>query len=98
MINLLINLAIKYNMMTILPLGIQTYKTTTGNWIQPDNVWHNDIPNNPITICDVEPRLHPPLADHLPILTVLNLQVSQANPPPPSIISLWTSSPSMTSW
>ena len=82
MINLFIDLIIKYNMLIILPLGIQTYKTTTGNWTWLDNVWHNDIPNNPVTICDVDPSLCPPLANHLPIHMVLNLPVSRAHTPP----------------
>ena len=82
MINPFIDLLTVYNMQIALPLGIQTYKTTTSNWMWPDNVWHKNTPINPITICNVEPRICPPLANHLPIYIVLNLLVQRANPLP----------------
>ena len=65
-------------MVITLPLKIPTYKTITSNWMHPDNVWHNNNPNNPITLCNVDPSIHPPQADHLPIITMLNLPILRA--------------------
>ena len=42
------------------------------------NVWHNDNPNDPITICDIYPSIRPPQADHLPIITKLDLPILRA--------------------
>ena len=61
-----------------LPPGIQTYKTTSTNWTCPDNVWSNNQPDSPITICDVNPSIHPLLANHLPISLVLDLSICRA--------------------
>ena len=48
MINPLLDLITEHNMILTLPPNIPTYKTTTSNWTHPDNVWHNDNPDNPI--------------------------------------------------
>ena len=69
----LLNLLATYNMRFTLPLSIPTYKTTQGNWTRPDNVWRSNNPLDPIVICNVKPSLHPPCADHLPIITELNM-------------------------
>ena len=76
MINPLLDLITEHNMQIPLPPGIQTYETTTSNWTRPDNMWCKD---NPITICDVDPSLCPPLADHLPIYIVLDLPVQRVD-------------------
>ena len=75
MINPLLDLITKHNMQITLPLGIQIYETATSNCMHPDNVWRSDNSVNPITICDIDPSLHPPHADHLPITIVLDLQI-----------------------
>ena len=60
-------------MLLALPKGIPTYQLAAGNWTRPDNVWRCNTPDDPIMRCDVVPAIHPPLADHLPIITILNL-------------------------
>ena len=79
MINPLIDLITEHNMVIALPPEIPTYETVTSNWTHPDNVWRNDNPNDPITICDVDPAIRPPQADHLPIITVLDLPILRAS-------------------
>lgn len=79
MIDPLIDLITEYNMQISLPLGIQTFETTTSNWTHLDNIWCKDTLINPITICNVDPSIWPPLADHLLIVMVLNLPVQRAN-------------------
>ena len=74
----LLDLLATYNMRLTLPLGIPTYKTTQGNWTRPDNVWRSNNPLDPIVICDIKPSLHPPCADHLPIITEFNMLIRQA--------------------
>ena len=78
MINPLINLITEHNMIIAIPPEIPTYETTTSNWTCPNNVWHNNNPNDPITLCNVDPSICPPQADHLPIITVLNLPILRA--------------------
>ena len=78
MINPLLDLITEHNMTLVLPPGIQTYETTSANWTHPDNVWSNNQPDSPITICDVNTSICPPLADHLSISLVLNLSICRA--------------------
>ena len=78
MINPLIDLITDHNMVIALPPEIPTYKTVTSNWTRPDNVWRNNNPNDPITICDIYPSIRPPQADHLPIITELDLPILRA--------------------
>lgn len=54
MIDPLLDLVTAHNMTTILLPGIPTYEMTTSNWTHPDNIWHNNIPTDPITSCNVE--------------------------------------------
>lgn len=60
-------------MLLALPKGIPTYQSSTGNWTRPDNVWRCNTPDDPILRCDVVPAIRPPLADHLPIITVIDM-------------------------
>ena len=78
MINPLIDLITEHNMVIALPPKIPTYETVTSNWTHPDNVWRNDNPNDPITICDIDPSTRPPQANHLPIITELDLPILRA--------------------
>ena len=79
MINPLIDLITEHNMVIALPPKIPTYETVTSNWTGLDNVWRNANPNDPITICNVDPAIRPPQADHLPIITVLDLPILRAS-------------------
>ena len=72
----LIELIADYNMQMALPKDRPTLQaTSTGNWTRPDNVFCTDHTINIITQCDTKPRRRPPCTDHVPILTVLELEV-----------------------
>jgi len=77
----LIDLLYKNDMLLALPKGIPTLQSTTGNWTQPDGVWRSNAPDDPIIRCDVVPSIRPPLADHLPIITILNLSFPCSSAP-----------------
>ena len=55
----------------MLPKGIPTFQSATGNWTCPDNVWCSNTPDDPILQCDVIPAIWPPLADHMPVITIV---------------------------
>jgi hypothetical protein len=75
----LIDLLYKNDMLLALPKGIPTLQTPMGNWTRPDNVWRNNTPDNPIVRCDTVPAIRPPLADHLPIITILELPLPRSS-------------------
>ena len=79
MINPLLNLITEHDMLMSLPPDIPTYETATSTWTRPDNVWRNNGPEDPVTICNVWPQIRPPVADHLPIYTELDLPIPRAN-------------------
>ena len=79
MINPLLNLITEHNMIIALPPDIPTYETVTSNWTCPDNIWRNNNPNDPIITCNVDPYIQPPQADHLPIITKLDLPIQRAD-------------------
>ena len=58
-------------------LVLLTYETVTGNWTRPNNIWHSNNPLNPIITFNVKPSICPPHADHLPIVTLLDLTITQ---------------------
>lgn len=81
----LLKLLSDYEMDLSLPAGVYTYCSAAGNWSRPDNVWrsHHDV--DPIVSCNVEPKLLPPIADHLPIVTVIELPIARsASAPSPN--------------
>jgi hypothetical protein len=78
-ISLLIDLLYKNDMLLALPKGIPTLQTPTGNWTRPDNIWYNNTLDNPIVCCNTVPAIRPPLADHMPIITILNLPLPQSS-------------------
>ena len=69
----LINCLYKYDMVLTLPKGILTYQICTGNWTQPDGVWCTSSTDDPIIHCDILPAICPLAADHLPVVTIINL-------------------------
>jgi len=77
----LLNLLQDFDMDLVLPPGIPTYEMAAHNWTRPDNVWrsHHDI--NPIISCNTEPHIHPLNADHLPIVTIIELPIARASLP-----------------
>ena len=74
----LIKLLHRNEMLLALPKGIPTFQSATGNWTCPDNVWHSNTPEDPILRCDVVPAIRPPLADHMPIITIINMPFPSA--------------------
>ena len=78
LIDLLLDIVQEFDMVLVLPVGIPTYETVTGNWTRPNNVWRCNNPRNPIITCNVKPSIHLPCADHLPIVTLLDLTITQA--------------------
>ena len=79
MMNPLINLITEYDMKMALPPDIPMYQTAASNWTCPDNVWCNNNPADPLVICDIQPSICSPLADHLPIYTELDLPIPRAS-------------------
>ena len=65
-----------------LPKGKPTLLTSAGNWTSLDNIWWHNTPDNPILCCDTVPAIRPPLADHLPIITILDLPFPRASTTP----------------
>ncbi|KZP05445.1 hypothetical protein FIBSPDRAFT_765833 [Athelia psychrophila] len=52
-------------------------QTPTSSWTHPDNIWITPNSSNLVISCDVCPELRPAGADHLPILTKLNLTITR---------------------
>ena len=77
----LINLLYKNDMLLALPKGIPTFQTSAGNWTRPDNVWRSNTPDDPIIRCEVVPAIRPPLADHLPVIIILDLPFPRSSAP-----------------
>ncbi|KAF8228897.1 hypothetical protein L208DRAFT_1485323, partial [Tricholoma matsutake] len=71
-------------MVLTLPPGIPTLEMATRNWTRPDNVWRAHSDSDPVISCDVNAALCPPLTDHLPIITIIELPIAQT-PSPPSL-------------
>ena len=69
----LIELLYRNEMLLALPKGIPTFQSAAGNWTRPDNVWRSNPPEDPILRCDIVPAIRPPLADHMPIITIINM-------------------------
>ena len=61
-----------------LPPDTPTFETVTHNWTRPDNVWISFNAVNLIIFCDTDPSIRPIHADHLPIITLIDLPVPRA--------------------
>ena len=61
-----------------LPPDTPTFETVSHNWTRPDNVWISFNAVNLITSCDTDPSIRPIHADHLPIITLIDLPVPRA--------------------
>ena len=63
-----------HGMLMILPHDIPTLEAkATKNWTRPDNVFCSAGAEELVVTCDTDPRLRGPGADHVPILTTLEL-------------------------
>jgi hypothetical protein len=68
-----------HDMEMALPKDTPTLEhSSTGNWTRPDNVFISSHAHERIVKCDVEPERRPPRADHLPIITVLDIEPRKA--------------------
>lgn len=76
----LLDLIRSYDMEQVLPPDTPTFETVTHNWTRPDNVWLSHSALNMLTTCDTDPGIRPIHADHLPIVTVIDLPVARATP------------------
>jgi hypothetical protein len=66
-----------------LPKNILTLEhSRTKNWTRPDNVFVSHLLMNSIIHCDVDASKRPPKADHLPIITTLDIRTTQTQPIP----------------
>ena len=74
----LIELLYRNEMLLALPKGIPTFQSAARNWTCPDNMWCSNTPDDPILRCDVVPAICPPLADHMPIITIINMPFPRA--------------------
>ena len=74
----LLDLLTEFDMIQALLPGLPTLETPNQNWTQPDNFWHTITPHNPIIACNTDPSCRPPKADHLPIITDLDLTITRA--------------------
>ncbi|KAG5717879.1 hypothetical protein E4T56_gene1444 [Termitomyces sp. T112] len=52
------------------------------SYTRPDNVWRSHSAVDPIISCDVNASLHPSHADHLPIVTEVELPIPHSSSPP----------------
>ena len=82
MIQPLLDLLGMYDMDLALPPGIPIYETCAGNWTHSNNVWISHLGVNLVTSCDTTPQIHPPNADHLPIIMTIDLSIPQTEKPP----------------
>ncbi|KAF8055948.1 Endonuclease/exonuclease/phosphatase, partial [Lyophyllum atratum] len=78
----LLSLIRDYEMELTLPPGLPTLQTALDRWTRPDNVWCSHSDTNPIISCDVVAHLRPPITDHLPVITVVELPLPRTSSPP----------------
>jgi hypothetical protein len=70
----LLDIIARHSLSLALPKGVPTLEhSRTKNWTRPDNVFISDDLTPQITLCNVDAGRRPPKADHLPILTTLDL-------------------------
>jgi hypothetical protein len=77
----LLDIVRQHDMEQVLPPDTPTFETAAHNWTRPDNVWLSFNALNLLTSCDTNPEIRPIHADHLPIITVIDLPIPRAPPP-----------------
>jgi hypothetical protein len=79
----LLSMLAAYDMEMVLPKNIPTLEaSSTKNWTCPDNVFGSGAIHQRIIKCDVDPSRRPPLADHLPIVTEIDVLAVTNNEKP----------------
>jgi len=75
----LLNLIADYGMIMMLPKGFPTFQSSSSkNWTCPDNIFCTDHTGLSFISCTTNPALRGPATDHVPILSILELEISQA--------------------
>jgi exonuclease III len=70
-------MVVDYDMDMALPKNIPTHEqSSTKNWTILDNIFASRSMMAAFTRCNVEPAQRPPLADHLPIISEIDMGVS----------------------
>ena len=79
-LQVMLDLIRDHGMSMALPSGIPTYKSAIHSWTRPDNVWLSHQALNLLISCNTKPSIRPINADHLPIITCLDMPVPRAAP------------------
>ena len=75
----LLDLIADYGMIMTLPKGLPTLQASrTKNWTRPDNIFCTDHTEASFVSCTTNPALRGPCTDHVPILSILDLEVPRA--------------------
>ena len=77
--NAWIELLADYGLSQALPKDKPTLQSSSSqNWTRPDNVFCTDHTLSSFIVCDTAPRLRAPKTDHVPILSILDLEIPRA--------------------
>ncbi|KAG2127090.1 hypothetical protein DEU56DRAFT_688743, partial [Suillus clintonianus] len=69
----------------MLPKGIPTLQSTaTKNWTRPDNVFCTEHTEPYFITCNTNPALRGPATDHVPIISILELEIPRVDVEPVS--------------
>ena len=75
----LLDILSDFGLVQALPKDLPTLvSSSTGNWTRPDNVFCTDHSTDTIISCTTDPGQKGPKTDHVPILTKLDLEATQA--------------------
>jgi endonuclease/exonuclease/phosphatase family metal-dependent hydrolase len=75
----LLDLIADYGMIMTLPKGLPTLQSTSSkNWTRPDNVFCTDHTGESFLSCTTNPALRGPATDHVPILSIIDLEIPHA--------------------
>jgi hypothetical protein len=79
----LLDMIATYGMKMTLPKDIPTLEQSrTKNWTRPDNVFASEDIAQAFLECNTAPDKRPPLADHLPIMSVIDITPTVHRAPP----------------
>lgn len=76
----LLDILADFDLQILLPKGIPTFRTSTGNLTRPDNVFGSPGIVDSLISCNAHPELQPPIADHFPIVTEVLLETAKNAP------------------
>ena len=69
----LLDLLSDFDLHLLLPKGIPTLKSSAGTFTRPDNVFGTPALVGRLESCNVYPEYQPPMADHFPIVTTIDV-------------------------